>query len=138
MLDTNKYLNAWRTRPKKEDMSSKSRTSGHPDVTFSCQNIFNFNKITDLRICHTTLKGKHPLHHASLWDGFLNLQLSSGLPSNKSLSIGAKRGPGSSSGKAFGCGLDGPGSIQSVGGVEIYLRSFMSRLVLGSTQPPIK
>ena len=45
---------------------------------------------------------------------------------------------GSSSGKALGCGLDGPGSIPGVGGVEILLHSFMSRLVLGSTQPPIK
>ena len=40
----------------------------------------------------------------------------------------------SSSGKALGYGLDGPG----VGGVEIFLRSFVSRLVLGSTQSPIK
>ena len=27
---------------------------------------------------------------------------------------------------------------KGVGGVEIFLHSFMSRLVLGSTQPPIK
>ena len=47
-------------------------------------------------------------------------------------------GPGSSSGKALGCGLDDPGSIQGVGGVEIFLHTFMPRLVLGSTQPPIK
>ena len=47
-------------------------------------------------------------------------------------------GPGSSSGKALGYGLDGPGSIPGVGGVEIFLRSFVSRLVLRSTQPPIK
>ena len=46
--------------------------------------------------------------------------------------------PGGSSGKALSYGLDGPGSIPSVGGVEIFLRSFVSRLVLGSTQPPIK
>ena len=42
-------------------------------------------------------------------------------------------GPGSSIGKELGYKLDGPG----VGGVEIFLHS-MSRLVLGSTQPPIK
>ena len=47
-------------------------------------------------------------------------------------------GPGSSSGKALRYGLDGPGSIPGVGGVEIFLRSFVSRLVLRSTQPPIK
>ena len=43
-------------------------------------------------------------------------------------------GPGCSSGKALGYGLNGPGSIPGVGGVH----SFVSRLVLGSTQPPIK
>ena len=43
-----------------------------------------------------------------------------------------------SSGKALSCGLDGPGSILGVGGVEIFLYSFVSRLALGSTQPPIK
>ena len=48
------------------------------------------------------------------------------------------RGSGGSSGKALGCGLDGPGSIPGVGGVEIFLHSFVSRLTLGSTQPPIK
>ena len=47
-------------------------------------------------------------------------------------------GPGGSSGKALGCGLDGPGSILGVGGVEIFLHTFVSRLALGSTQPPIK
>ena len=36
------------------------------------------------------------------------------------------------------CGLDGPGSIPGVGGVEIFLHSFVSRLALGSTQPPIQ
>ena len=46
--------------------------------------------------------------------------------------------PGGSSGKALGYGLDGPGSIPGVGEVEIFLHSFVSRLVLGSTQPPIK
>ena len=49
-----------------------------------------------------------------------------------------KKGPGSSSGKVLGYGLDGPGLIPGVGGVEIFLHSFVSRLVLGSTQPPIK
>ena len=48
------------------------------------------------------------------------------------------RGPGGSSGKALGHGLDGPGSIPGVGGVEIFLHSFVSRLALGSTQPPTK
>ena len=47
-------------------------------------------------------------------------------------------GPGGSSGKALGCGLDDPGSIPGVGGVEIFLHSFVSRLALGFTQPPIK
>ena len=47
-------------------------------------------------------------------------------------------GPGGSSGKALGYGLDGPGLIPGVGGVEILLDSFVSRLILGSTQPPIK
>ena len=49
----------------------------------------------------------------------------------------AKTGPGSSSGKALGYGLDGPGSIPSVGGVENFLRSFVFRQALRSTQPPI-
>ena len=39
-------------------------------------------------------------------------------------------GPGRSSGKALGYGLDGPDSIPGVGGVEIFLSSFVSRLVL--------
>ena len=44
-------------------------------------------------------------------------------------------GPSSLSGKAlFGYGLDGPG----IRGVKIFLYSFVSRLVLGFTQPPIK
>ena len=47
-------------------------------------------------------------------------------------------GPGGSSGKALSCGLDGPGSLPGVGGLEIFLHSFVSRLALGSTQPPIK
>ena len=47
-------------------------------------------------------------------------------------------GPGSSSGKVLGYGLDGPGSNPGVGGVEIFLRYFVSRLVLRCTQPPIK
>ena len=38
----------------------------------------------------------------------------------------------------LGYGLDGPGSISGVGEVEIFLYSFVSRLALGSTQPPIK
>ena len=40
--------------------------------------------------------------------------------------------------RRLGYGLDGPGSIPGVGGVEIFLRSFVSRLVLRPTQPPIK
>ena len=47
-------------------------------------------------------------------------------------------GPGTSSDKELGNGLYGLGSIPSVGGVEIFLYSFVSRLVLGSTQSPIK
>ena len=41
-------------------------------------------------------------------------------------------------GKALDYGLDGHGSIPGVRGVEIFLLSFVSRLVLGFTQPPIK
>ena len=47
-------------------------------------------------------------------------------------------GPASSSGKVLNYGLDGLGSILGVGGVEIFLHSFVSRLVKGSIQPPIK
>ena len=54
------------------------------------------------------------------------------------LRVTKQSGPGGSSGKALGYGLDGPGSIPGVGGVEIFLNSFVSRLALGSTQPPIK
>ena len=39
---------------------------------------------------------------------------------------------------AVGYGLDGSGSTPGDGGVEIFLHSFVSRLVLGTTQPPIK
>ena len=46
--------------------------------------------------------------------------------------------PGSSDGKAIDYGLDDPGSIPYVGGVENFLHYFVTRLVLGSTQPPIK
>ena len=41
-------------------------------------------------------------------------------------------------GQVLSYGLDGLGLIPGVGGVEILLHSFVSRLVLGSTQPPIK
>ena len=34
--------------------------------------------------------------------------------------------------------LDGQGSITGIGEVEIFLHSFVSRLVLKYTQPPIK
>ena len=47
-------------------------------------------------------------------------------------------GTGGSNGKAFGYGLDGPGSIPGVGGVEIFLHSLVSTPVLWSTQHPIK
>ena len=47
-------------------------------------------------------------------------------------------GPGGSNGKALDYGLEGPGSILGVGGVLIFLHTFVSRLVLGSTQAPIK
>ena len=47
-------------------------------------------------------------------------------------------GPGGASGKALRYGLDGLGSIPGAGGVETFLHSFVSILVLGSTQPPIK
>ena len=44
----------------------------------------------------------------------------------------------SSSDKALGYRLYGPGSIPGVEGVDIFLHSFVFRLVQGSTQPPIK
>ena len=40
--------------------------------------------------------------------------------------------------RRFGYGLDGPSSIPCVGGVEIFIHSFVFRLVLLSTQPPVK
>ena len=46
-------------------------------------------------------------------------------------------GKGSSSGKAHGYGLGGRGSVSSVAGMEIFLHSYASRLVLWSTQPPV-
>ena len=46
-------------------------------------------------------------------------------------------GSGSSSGKALEYGLDDPGLIPGVGGVENFLHSFVSRLVVGSTQPRV-
>ena len=48
--------------------------------------------------------------------------------------------PGSSSGKALGYGLDGPGSFPGVGaeGCKFFLHSFLSRLILRSTQSPVK
>ena len=54
------------------------------------------------------------------------------------LGLGRFEGEDGSSGKALDYGLDGPGSIAGVGGVKIFLHSFVSRLALGSTQPPIK
>ena len=47
-------------------------------------------------------------------------------------------GPVDSSGKALAYGLDGVDSIPGVGVVDIFLHSFLSKLVLGSIQPPIK
>ena len=47
-------------------------------------------------------------------------------------------GPVSSSGKMLDYGLDSQSSTPGVRGVEIFLHSFVSRLVLGSTQPPMK
>ena len=47
-------------------------------------------------------------------------------------------GPGSSTGKELGYRMDGPGSIPGVWEVKIFLRSFVSRQVLGFTQLPIK
>ena len=38
----------------------------------------------------------------------------------------------------LGEGLGGPGSISGVGEMEIFLDSFLSRLILGSIQPPVK
>ena len=71
----------------------------------------------------------------SSWIFFISLSFFWELTSS---AINENCGSGSSSGKAYGYGMDGPGSIPGVKGVEIFLRSFMSRLVLGSTQPPIK
>ena len=63
-----------------------------------------------------------------------------GFPGSTEISQASTNNSGldGSSGKALGYGLDCPGSIPGVGGVEIFLHSFMSRLALGSTQPPIK
>ena len=47
-------------------------------------------------------------------------------------------GPGSSIGKAIGYGQDRSGSIPAIGGVEIFLYSFVLRLVLGFTKSAIK
>ena len=52
--------------------------------------------------------------------------------------ICSKCGPRNSWVKALDYELDGPGSLPGVGGLEIILHSLVSRLVLGSTQPPIK
>ena len=60
------------------------------------------------------------------------------LPIIKSVTINIITIQGGSSGKALGYGLDGLGSIPNVGGVEIFLHFFVSRLALGSTQPPLK
>ena len=51
----------------------------------------------------------------------------------RQISLSSDIGPGSSSGKELGNGLNGLGSIPGVGGVEIFLHSFVSRLVLDST-----
>ena len=53
-------------------------------------------------------------------------------------STSPSRACGSSSGKVFGHEMDIPGSIPGVEWVEIFLHSFVSRLVLGSSQPPIR
>ena len=45
---------------------------------------------------------------------------------------------GSPSGRVLGYRLDGPGSNPGGGGTEIFLQSFLPRLVLGSSQLPIK
>ena len=47
-------------------------------------------------------------------------------------------GSDSSSGKALRYGLEGPDSIPGVKGVEIFLHSSVSGMVLGSIQPPVK
>ena len=46
-------------------------------------------------------------------------------------------GPGGLSGKALGNGPGGPCSIPGIGGVEVFLHSFVSRLVQGAPQHPI-
>ena len=50
----------------------------------------------------------------------------------------AMRWTGSSSGKAIGYELDGPGSIPGVEAVEIFLHSCLSSIVLGYIQPLIE
>ena len=47
-------------------------------------------------------------------------------------------GPGNSSDKALGYGLDSPGFIPGVRGVEIFLHSFFADWSWRSIQPPIK
>ena len=56
----------------------------------------------------------------------------------KKLCCSSEHGQGGTSGKALGYGLDGPGSIPGVGGMKIFLHSFVSKLVLGYTQRPIE
>ena len=41
-------------------------------------------------------------------------------------------GPGNLSAKALGYGLDGSGSILDGAGVEIFVHSFVSKMILGS------
>ena len=90
------------------------------------------NELSFSNLCHFTYVTAHS-------PTLLSLYLRHSSFSNPSFaSTSQASGPGSSSGKALSYGLDGPGSIPGVGGVEIFLRSFVSSLVLGSTQPPVK
>ena len=52
--------------------------------------------------------------------------------------INLREFPGSSSGKTLDYGLDGPVSIPGIGRVEIFLHSFVFKLVPRFTQPTIK
>ena len=59
-------------------------------------------------------------------------------PSSLTLLSGLIHGPGDSSGKALSYRLEGHGFDPGDGRVEISLHSFVSRMALTPTQPPIK
>ena len=95
----------------------------HPEYNES-NLLISMTSILSLAIA-MTLPSANRLHSSAL--RYKNLYLSH-----------IQYGPGGSSGKALVYGLDDLGSIPGVGGVEIFLHYSVSRLALGSTEPPIK